>query len=89
VERDNVILRHLAAAKDLINVVFMAAPHRQMDPALVAALVAIACIGNLVTLTVLGILTRMPVWAAVLLVVTELVAPLLVFQLVKRMNRPR
>jgi hypothetical protein len=57
------------------------------DPALVAALVAIAGIGNLVALTVLGLLTRMPLWASVLLVVLELVAPLIVFQVLKRQQQ--
>lgn len=54
------------------------------DPALVATLVAVAGIGNLVALTVLGLLTKMPLWASVSLVVLELAAPLLVFQLMKR-----
>ena len=56
----------------------------QPDPGLVAALVAIAGIGNLVALTVLGLLTRMPVWLTVLIVVVELLAPLLVYQFLKR-----
>jgi hypothetical protein len=56
----------------------------QPDPGLVAALVAIAGIGNLVALTVLGLLTRMPIWLTVLIVVLELLAPLLVYQLLKR-----
>ena len=54
------------------------------DPGLVAALVAIAGIGNLVALTVLGLLTRMPVWLSVLIVVLELLAPLLIYQFLKR-----
>jgi hypothetical protein len=62
----------------------MANPSFRPDPGLIAALVAIAGIGNLVALTVLGLLTRMPVWAAVLLVVLELVAPILVYQFLKR-----
>jgi hypothetical protein len=56
----------------------------QPDPGLVAALVAIAGIGNLVALTVLGLLMRMPIWASVLIVVVELLAPILVFQFLKR-----
>ena len=56
----------------------MASSWKGPDPGLVAALVAIAGIGNLVALTVLGILVLMPLWAAVLLVVGELLAPLLI-----------
>ena len=56
----------------------------QPDPGLVAALVAIAGIGNLIALTVLGLLTWMPVWLSVLIVVVELLAPLLVYQFLKR-----
>ena len=62
----------------------MANSSRRPDPALVAARVAIGCIGHLVALTVLGILTSIPPWASVLIVVTELLLPLLVFQLLKR-----
>jgi hypothetical protein len=62
----------------------MAKPSFHPDPGLMAALVAIAGIGNLVALTVLGLLTRMPVWLTVLIVVLELVAPLLVYQFLKR-----
>jgi hypothetical protein len=54
------------------------------DPGLVAALVAIAGIGNLVALTVLGLLTRMPIWLSVLIVVLELLAPIVVYQFLKR-----
>jgi hypothetical protein len=86
---DNAILRHLAWSVASRKNSFMANPSRRPDPALVAALVAIACIGNLVALTVLGILTKLPVWASVLIVVTELLAPLLVFQLLKRAQRPK
>jgi hypothetical protein len=57
---------------------------RSPDPGLLAALVAIAGIGNLVALTVTGLLTRMPVWASVAVVVVELVAPILVYQFFKR-----
>jgi hypothetical protein len=64
----------------------MAATPIRPDPGLLAALVAIACIGNLVTLTVLGILVRLPMWGAVVLVIAELLAPLLVYQLAKRYN---
>ena len=62
----------------------MARSSFQPDPGLVAALVAIAGIGNLVALTVLGLLTRMPVWVSVLIVVLELLAPLVVYQFLKR-----
>jgi hypothetical protein len=84
---DNAILRHLAAAVTSRRSPSMANSSRRPDPALVAALVAIACIGNLVALTVLGILTKLPPWASVLIVVTELLAPLLVFQLLKRAQK--
>ncbi len=63
---------------------FMANQQFRPDPALIATLVAIAGIGNLVALTILGLLTRMPIWASVSIVVIELAAPLLVFQLMKR-----
>lgn len=56
----------------------------QPDPGLVAALLAIAGIGNLVALTVLGLLTRLPIWASVSIVVVELIAPIVVFQILKR-----
>lgn len=61
-------------------------PNQQFrpDPALIATLVAVAGIGNLVALTVLGLLTRMPIWASVTIVVVELAAPLIVFQVMKR-----
>ena len=65
----------------------MAAPKFRPDPGMVAAMVAIACIGNLVALTVLGILVRLPLWASVAIVIAELVAPLLVFQLLKRRQK--
>jgi len=65
----------------------MANSSRTPDPALVAALVAIACIGNLVALTVLGILAKLPPWAAVSIVVTELLLPFLVLHLLKRAQK--
>ena len=62
----------------------MPASQFQPDPGLVAALLAIAGIGNLVALTVLGLLTRMPVWLTVTIVVIELLLPLAAYQFLKR-----
>lgn len=62
----------------------MASSSKVPDPSLMAAMVAIAGIGNLVALTVLGLLTAMPRWAAVSIVVVELLLPMLVFKLLKR-----
>ncbi len=57
----------------------------QSPKARLAAIVAgIASVGGLVGLTVAGILTRLPLWAATVIVVTELLAPLLVYRMVKR-----
>ena len=51
---------------------------------LVTAAVAIACIGNLVALTVLGILEKLPLVASVAIVVGELLAPLIVYRVMLR-----
>jgi len=50
----------------------------------ITAAVAMGSIGTLVGLTVTGILMILPIWAAVLIVVAELLMPVLVFLLLKR-----
>lgn len=62
----------------------MATSWRGPDPGLMAALLAIAGIGNLVGLTVLGILEQLPIWASVSIVVAELIIPLAVYKFLKR-----
>ncbi len=57
---------------------------RLPSPELITAAVAIACIGNLVALTVLGILQKLPLAAAVAIVVAELLAPLIVYRVLQR-----
>lgn len=56
---------------------------------MIAAAVATASIGGLVGLTVTGILSSLPAWAAVTIVVGELALPLIVYGVLKRAeNRP-
>jgi hypothetical protein len=50
----------------------------------ITAAVAMGSIGTLVGLTVTGILMSLPTWAAVLIVVAELLLPMLVFFILKR-----
>lgn len=45
---------------------------------------AVASIGGLVGLTVTGVLASLPLWAAALIVVTELLAPMIVYFAMKR-----
>lgn len=59
-------------------------PARQPDPAFIAAAVAIGCIGSLIALTVLGVFEMLPKWAAVLIVVSELLAPIIIYRVLKR-----
>jgi hypothetical protein len=54
---------------------------------LATAATAVGSIGGLVGLTVTGILMSLPWWAALLIVVAELLMPLLVFVLMKRAER--
>jgi ABC-type Mn2+/Zn2+ transport system permease subunit len=56
---------------------------------MITAAVAMGSIGGLVGLTVSGLLTRLPGWAAVLIVVSELLLPVLVFLLLKRQEDRR
>jgi hypothetical protein len=53
------------------------------------AATAVGSIGALVGLAVTGILTSLPIWASVLIVVAELLAPLIVFVGMKRSERNR
>jgi len=46
-------------------------------------------IGGLVGLTVTGVLTALPGWAAILVVVTELLLPALVFVMLTRGEKKR
>lgn len=57
---------------------------RLLSPELIAAAVAIACIGNLVALSVLGVLQKLPLAAAVALVVAELLAPIIIYRVLQR-----
>ena len=50
------------------------------------AATAVASIGTLVGLTVTGILMALPPWAALLIVVAELLAPVIVFVVLNRGN---
>jgi uncharacterized membrane protein len=50
----------------------------------ITAAVAMGSIGGLVGLTVTGVLMSLPTWAAVLIVVAQLLLPMLVFLLLKR-----
>ena len=56
---------------------------------LILAAVATGSIGSLVGLTVTGILSSLPVWAAVTIVVAELSLPFIVYQVVKRAGQRR
>ena len=60
---------------------------RQPSVELVTAAVAISSIGTLVALTVLGLLEKLPLAAAVALVVGELLAPLIVYRLMMRQRQ--
>ena len=55
----------------------------------ITAAVATASIGGLVGLTVSGVLSMLPKWAAVLLVVVELLMPMLVYLILKRAEPKR
>ena len=57
------------------------------DPGLFAALVALGSVNVLVLLTVLGVLTWLPVWASLTIVLTGLLLPLAVLQLMKKLQR--
>ncbi len=48
------------------------------------AATAVGSIGTLVGLSVTGILTSLPLWAATLIVVGELLAPVIVFVVLRR-----
>ncbi len=60
---------------------------RQPSVELVTVAVAISSIGTLVALTVLGLLKKLPLAAAVALVVGELLAPLIVYRLMMRQRQ--
>ncbi len=59
-------------------------PARRSKVEIATAACAIASIGSLVGLSVTGILSRLPLWAATLIVVAELLAPAFVYFLMKR-----
>jgi hypothetical protein len=56
---------------------------------LVMAAVATGSVGSLVGLTVTGILSMLPPWVAVMIVVGELTLPFVVYKLVKRAEQRR
>ncbi len=59
---------------------------RRSKTEIATAAAALASIGSLVGLTVSGILASMPFWAAVLVVVGELLVPIVVFFAVRKGN---
>ena len=62
---------------------------RRSKVEIVTAATAVASIGSLVGMAVTGVLTVLPVWASVLIVVAELLVPVLVFVVMKRAERNR
>ena len=59
-------------------------PSRRPKVEVATAATAVGSIGTLVGLTVTGILMALPLWAALLIVVAELLAPVLVFVVLNR-----
>ena len=59
-------------------------PSQRSKVEIVTAAVAIGSIGGLVGLTVTGVLKMLPQWAATAIVVAELLAPMIVYYLLKR-----
>jgi uncharacterized membrane protein len=57
---------------------------RRSKTEIATAATALASIGGLVGLAVSGVLMALPLWAAVLIVVAELLAPAIVFVVMKR-----
>jgi len=53
------------------------------------AATAIGAIGGLVALTVTGVLGSLPPWAAVLIVVAELLSPFIVYHVLRRVEKKR
>jgi hypothetical protein len=64
-------------------------PSQRSRVEIITAAVALGSIGGLVGLTVTGVLTTLPGWAAVLVVVAELLLPVLVFLILKRAEEKR
>ena len=59
-------------------------PSSRSKAEIATAATAVGSIGTLVGLSVTGILRMLPLWAAMVIVVVELLAPLLVFAVLKR-----
>ena len=57
---------------------------RRSKVEIATAATAVGSIGSLVGLTVTGVLASLPLWGATLIVVAELLAPMLVFVVMKR-----
>ncbi|MEO6741010.1 MAG: hypothetical protein ABIP20_12210 [Chthoniobacteraceae bacterium] len=57
---------------------------RRSKTEIATAATALGSIGTLVALSVTGILTALPLWLSVLIVLLELLAPALVFVVLKR-----
>jgi uncharacterized membrane protein YgdD (TMEM256/DUF423 family) len=57
---------------------------RRSKTEIMTAAAALASIGSLVGLTVSGVLARLPFWAAVLIVVGELLLPIVAFLAMRR-----
>jgi len=64
-------------------------PSQRSRVEIITAAVAMGSIGGLVGLTVTGVLTALPGWAAILVVVTELLLPALVFVMLTRGEKKR
>lgn len=62
----------------------MGYPPHKLGPLWTAGLVAIAELITLVVLLAMGVLQSMPGWAVVVLVTTELLAPLMVYLVMRR-----
>jgi hypothetical protein len=59
-------------------------PSSRSKVEIATAATAVASIGTLVGLTVSGVLMTLPLWAATMVVVAELLAPVIVFAVMKR-----
>jgi hypothetical protein len=64
-------------------------PPQRSRVEVITAAVAMGSIGGLVGLTVTGVLTALPRWASITVVVAELLMPVLVFLVLKRSEARR
>ncbi len=82
----NFIHRTCSEAETAVLAGMAAKPPPKLDPGLVAATGAIGSVSLLIALTVLGLFSRLPPWASVLIVIAALLMPFGMYQLVKRMK---